>query len=238
MEQYLLNILSSFTTDPVLIFFLPRILVTLICGTIIGFEREIFSKSAGMKTLMLVSLGSTLFSGISIYLSLGHPNVDQSRVIAQIVSGIGFLGAGVILQNKKGVIGLTSAANIWFSGAVGTVVGMELYRLGIILTLISVTFLISYRLIEEYIPKIFEPWIPQAYQLSISLPMNNPNYETIKSLLRNNNAVLKYSSIKREAQVDIIEVNYITSPKNQGELIKKIMNLDVVSFKISEEHKE
>lgn len=102
-----------------------KILSAVCMGGIIGIDRERKLKSAGIKTMVLICLGSTLFTAIaymdkSFYPSRGG---DPYRIAAQIVSGIGFLGAGAIFQSKGNVIGLTTAALIWFTAAVGVTIG-------------------------------------------------------------------------------------------------------------------
>jgi putative Mg2+ transporter-C (MgtC) family protein len=95
-----------------------QVFVALLCGGIIGVERERKQKSVGFRTLALVSLGSTVFTMIGS--SIDH----RSPIAAQVVSGIGFLGAGVILRGPFGITGLTSAATIWAMAAVGMTVGI------------------------------------------------------------------------------------------------------------------
>lgn len=106
-----------------------RVLLGFLAGVLIGIDREKNGKVAGIRTQMLVCAGSALFSGLSIYLarSLGILDQDPTRVIAQIVSGIGFLGAGVILKNGSRLSGVTTAATIWVTAAVGTAIGCGFY---------------------------------------------------------------------------------------------------------------
>lgn len=113
-----------------------KIVVSLLCGFLIGSEREHSGKMVGIRTISLICLGSTLFCLMS-------PNVfnaDNSRVVAQIVSGIGFLGAGIIFKNGDIIHGLTTAATIWASAAIGALVGMGMFSEAIIGT-IAVLFI-------------------------------------------------------------------------------------------------
>lgn len=99
-----------------------RLLVAMILGALIGYERERAGKPAGVRTHGMVSLGAALFAVVSIH---GFGNVsDPSRVAAQIVTGIGFLGAGAILHDRGGVHGLTTAASLWVTAAIGLAVGV------------------------------------------------------------------------------------------------------------------
>ena len=106
-----------------------RMLLAAVLGAAIGFEREIHDHPAGMRTHLLVSLGSTIFTILSIYGfefpsgPTGTVATDTSRVAAQIVSGIGFLGAGAILKYGTSIRGLTTAASLWTTAAIGTSLG-------------------------------------------------------------------------------------------------------------------
>lgn len=106
--------------------------ISVIAGFVIGFERESRSKDAGVSTHILVIVGSLLFT----YLSSIVDPASKSRIAAQIVSGIGFLGAGLILKEGGSVKNLTTAASIWAAGAIGMAFGFHLYVAGIVATII------------------------------------------------------------------------------------------------------
>lgn len=99
--------------------FLLRLGTALLAGLCIGFERQWFRKSTGLKTNMLVATGAAIFVLISIKYASLDSHFDETRIIAQIVTGVGFLGAGVIFREGVNVHGLTSAATIWCSAAIG-----------------------------------------------------------------------------------------------------------------------
>ncbi len=120
---------------------LLRIIVAGACGAVIGIERKNRLKSAGMKTHLLVALASALMVVISKYgfmdiLNIDGLSVDASRVAASVVSGVGFLGAGLILVGKKEIIGVTTAAGIWATVGIGMALGAGMYFLGIASTVI------------------------------------------------------------------------------------------------------
>jgi len=117
-----------------------RIVLAVICGGVIGFEREWSHQSAGLRTHILVSLGSATIMLLSIYGFTGfvkeaHLNVDPARLAAQVISGIGFLGAGAIIRNGPTIRGLTTAASIWTVAAIGLSIGAGFYRLALGATL-------------------------------------------------------------------------------------------------------
>lgn len=116
--------------------FLLNLGVALFCGVLIGVERELKGKPAGISTQTLVVTGSMIFAFLSGALGSGDP----SRIAAQIVSGIGFLGAGIILKSeKKGKISnVTTAASIWYSAGVGMAIGFEMYVIAILAALYAV----------------------------------------------------------------------------------------------------
>ncbi len=112
-----------------------RLLAAALIGAVIGYERELRGKSAGVRTHFLVALGACLFMIISQY---GFPDAakfDAARVAAGVVGGLGFLGGGIIMKNKY-VSGLTTAAGIWITGAIGLSVGGGMYELGILCTVL------------------------------------------------------------------------------------------------------
>ncbi|MBQ8427255.1 MAG: MgtC/SapB family protein [Clostridia bacterium] len=108
-----------------------RLLLALVLGFAIGFERKMRFKEAGIRTHTIVCLGSCLYMLISIY---AFKEADSARVAAQIVSGIGFIGAGMIFYHKEVVHGLTTAAGIWATAAMGMAVGAGWYIVSIIAT--------------------------------------------------------------------------------------------------------
>ena len=128
-----------------------RILISFILGVTIGIERGINHKTVGFRTLSLVCIGSTAFTLISIY---GFKGVDTSRVASQIVTGIGFLGAGAILHQGYTTKGLTTAAALWVAAAVGMACACGMFILAFILTLMSLILLWVLKPIKTHLGKI------------------------------------------------------------------------------------
>lgn len=128
-----------------------KLVLGVFLGGVLGFEREVHYKPAGLRTHMLVALGSTLFTILSI--SAFGPTADPSRVASYIVIGIGFIGAGTIMQIKERVIGITTAASLWVAAAIGMSTGLGLYLLASVTTLIAI---ITLRLgeIKEEVTKV------------------------------------------------------------------------------------
>ena len=127
---------------------IQRLLLAAVVGGLIGAERELRRKSAGFRTNILIALGSAIFTICS--LTLGGPG-ESTRITAQIVTGIGFLGAGTILRNRDGVHGLTTAAIVWVNAAVGVAAGGGQYRLAIIAGVMTLAVLLVIGPIEAAI---------------------------------------------------------------------------------------
>lgn len=111
--------------------FTVRILVAALVGGLIGYERELRGKMAGIRTHVLVALGACLFMIISQYGFTGADKFDAARVAASVVGGLGFLGGGIIMKNRH-VSGLTTAAGIWVTGAIGMAAGAAMYELTVL----------------------------------------------------------------------------------------------------------
>ena len=116
-----------------------RIFIAGLLGGMIGFEREIRAKEAGVRTHFIVALGSALFMIISQFAFSGR--FDAARVAAQVVSGIGFIGAGVIIFQKNVVRGITTAAGLWVAAAIGLACGAAMYSVAIAATLMTILVL-------------------------------------------------------------------------------------------------
>lgn len=118
---------------------LLRLLLAAACGSIVGYERERVGKPAGVRTHAMVALGSALFTLVGLS-PLGGTQ-DVSRVAAQVVTGVGFLGAGAILHDRRGVHGLTTAASLWVAAALGVSTAAGMYIMSFVTTLIVVVLL-------------------------------------------------------------------------------------------------
>lgn len=133
-----------------------KLFLSLFLGSIIGVERRRKGQIAGMRTFSLICMGATLAMLVSIYIPqeyMGLKNGDPGRIAAQVISGIGFLGAGAIIQMKGSVKGLTTAAGIWMTAAIGLAVGAGMYLVSIIAVLF-VLFILAFA--ERYEQTLFK----------------------------------------------------------------------------------
>lgn len=129
---------------------LGRIILAAICGIAIGYERMNHFKAAGVKTHMIVGLSASLMMIVSKYGFSDSPSFDAARVAAQVVSGVGFLGAGIIFKKNQSVQGLTTAAGIWGTAGVGLALGSGLYYVGVFGTIIFILLRVVVQNIEKF----------------------------------------------------------------------------------------
>jgi len=111
-----------------------RLLLSMLFGAIVGFEREVSKKPAGLRTHVLVSMGACLFTISSFYLPPVFQSADSTRIAAGVVTGIGFIGAGSIIATKGHVRGVTTAASLWLVAAIGMAIGMGGYVIAAVST--------------------------------------------------------------------------------------------------------
>jgi len=123
-------------------------MIALALGLILGAEREFRGHPAGLRTIALISAGSCMFTGLGLIPQFGAP-VDPTRIAAQIVTGVGFLGAGSILRQGEEVKGLTTAASIWVAASIGMAVGFAYYGVAIFTTLVVVIVLVALKPMED-----------------------------------------------------------------------------------------
>ena len=135
-----------------------QLLLATVLGAIVGLEREIKRKEAGLQTYSLVALGSCIFTITSFelfnfFLNKTGVTFDPSSIIQAIAIGIGFIGAGVIFRQPSGIVGLTTAAGLWVVAAIGIAVGAQLYSLAVLATFLSLLLLSGFGVLEEKILK-------------------------------------------------------------------------------------
>lgn len=161
-------------------------LIVLACAALftgaIGYEREKHGYSAGLRTHMLVGVGSCLFTIVSKF---AFPDSDQARIAAQIVTGIGFIGAGTIIQNGINIKGLTTAATLWFVAAIGMCCGSGLVSVGLLGALFGLIVLVILKLLEDKNPK------KNSYRLAYLIPKGEMTLQKIVAAMDEMNVVIK-----------------------------------------------
>ncbi|MGD0572314.1 MAG: MgtC/SapB family protein [Sedimentisphaerales bacterium] len=120
------------------------------CGAIIGIERQFKHKPAGLRTNIMICLGAAVFTLISERMALGSQD-SVTRIASGIVTGVGFLGAGAVIQDRGGIHGLTTAATIWLVASIGMACGARLYYLAVITTFLALVVLVGLGRVDKYL---------------------------------------------------------------------------------------
>ena len=196
MEQLFSNINQSLATMDVTPFSASlKLFVSFLLGAIIGTERQTRRQSAGIRTFSLICMGSTAAMLLSIWIPQSYPhllNGDPGRIAAQVLTGIGFLGAGAIIQSRGSVHGLTTASTIWVVAIMGMAIGAGMYLPAIILTLMSLFVLIALDRVEKR-----KALTGQVKQLLIHFDTETPPVNQIMEIVQNHAIFIYDISVKR-----------------------------------------
>lgn len=216
-----------------------EIIIALLLGGLIGFDREKKMKSAGIRTNILICLGATLYTALSLINQKNFGGIaDPNRTAAQIVTGVGFLGAGAIIQGRGNVvIGLTTAATIWTCAAVGVTIGMGY---PFVATIFTLTVLVVLKLLSP-IYRMFElEKDNKHYQMEIL--SRGPVKRSIKEVIRDHSAILEelHTEITdKESDERIVNLILLSHPRKIQLLtkdIKRILRVEKLNFRITEFH--
>lgn len=194
---------------------LLRLLLVILVGGLIGAEREYRSKSAGFRTMILICLGSFLFTTFSIHIS----GSDTDRIASNIVTGIGFLGAGVIFKDENRINGLTTAACIWAVAALGMGIADGAYEIVLLATVIILMSLLLLTVLEKKIDRINQT---RTYKIvSVYKPDLLNTYENSLKECK-----LTYTRIKQAKKEDYISGTWLVHglEKNHTVFIEKILH--------------
>lgn len=235
MFEYIYNQLISPDVNEVNA--VAKLLLSLILGATIGLERRRKGQIAGLRTFALISMGATLAMLISIYIPqeyLGLKNGDPGRIAAQVVSGVGFLGAGAIIQMKGSVRGLTTAAGIWMTACIGLAVGAGMYLISIITTLLIIFILVNIERIEVRHNFLWESKIIRVKMRGIL-----DDIQPLRDILISNDVHISDEFMKFDYEENFTIVNFMvrsTIRVNVPQLFKKIKHLgDPISITITNE---
>lgn len=218
-------------TLPVVAF---RLFLGFLAGAIVGFERASHRQPAGLRTHVLIAVGSTLLMLLSIWMPerfMDAKNGDPGRIAAQVVSGIGFLGAGSILRLGNNIKGLTTAASIWLVAALGLAVGAGMYvpaALGLVLSLVALVFL------EPLEQRLFPT--ERTKHLTISYSGGGDFVDKTKALLSEHRIRIQSVDIQRNIRKGESEVRFLvglpvkTDITNLYKAIKNLGNVDDIEL--------
>ena len=208
--SHFLNAISSteVTTESAVF----KMLVSMSLGGAVGFERKRKGQIAGMRTFALIAMGATMAMLLSIYIPqeyLGLKNGDPGRIAAQVITGIGFLGAGAIIQMKGSVRGLTTAAGIWIVATIGMAVGVGLYFLATVSTAFILVILVFF---ERYERKVNLEWENKI--LRIVVDGTNPNIDAYRKVFDHRNMHLADHYLKVNYAQNESIINFVVLLKN------------------------
>ncbi len=212
-----------------------RLTLSLILGLSIGAERQIRRHDAGLRTFTLICLGSTCAVIISIWLPQTHPdmlNGDPGRIAAQVLAGVGFIGAGAIVKSKGGVQGLTSAACIWQTSIVGMAAGAGLYLGAVVMTVMTLFVLVTMERFERLLRIDAE-----NLMLTINMDTATPDVRHIEGVIERAGGKLKESSMSADVMTGQSTVTFrltLSSRISQAEIVnalakeKDVTNINIV----------
>jgi putative Mg2+ transporter-C (MgtC) family protein len=196
-----------------------KILFAVLCGGILGFEREYQNKSAGFRTIILITLGSTIFTIVSQKMS-----GSDDRIAANIITGIGFIGAGVIFKGSFDVKGLTTAAVIWTAAAIGMVVGIGEYFTGVLLAGFVLLILSLFGTIEDLIDIL-------NYRKKYSLIFINSDLENInkvESMIKDQNLKIHNKEVHKKDSRLHVSIEVSGKKRNVKQLTEKLLMVEEI----------
>jgi putative Mg2+ transporter-C (MgtC) family protein len=198
---------------------LIKIGIAVFCGAILGLERQYKNKTAGFRTIILICLGSAIFTMIAQRAGQG--------VNINIVTGIGFIGAGVIFKDNISVNGLTTAAVIWISAAIGMADGSGNYLLAIISTFLTIAVLILFHIFEDYLDKIH-------HEKLLRVVFNSSNFDdllVVEDIIRKHKLELQRRLVEKKDGCLQAAIFIIGNKKNIAKLDEKLLAMpEIKSF--------
>lgn len=225
--SYIIDQINSTEVTAIGAFF--KLLLSGILGAAIGVERKHKGQRAGMRTIALIAMGATLAMLVSIYIPqvyMGLKNGDPGRIAAQVVSGIGFLGAGAIIQSKGSVRGLTTAAVIWITAMVGLAVGSGMY---LISTITTVLILIILTILDKYEKQLRLNW--ESKFIRLKLGSINDNIEPYLALFEKHSVHVSDTYIRYDYTLPATTVNFMIRTKGNTNFIKLFEEIHALNGK-------
>ena len=202
-----------------------KLMVSTLLGALLGAEREYKGRNIGFRTIILITLGSTLFTILSSIMNSGN---DPARIAANIVTGVGFLGAGAIFREGATVKGMTTASLIWISAAIGMACCFGQYEFALLVTATVLTVLLGFAGVQKRIDRISQE---RVYHVSIS--RNLELKKEVEEIIRS--CKLKFMATKHSKLDDKFQIEYEIrgSEKGHTELIQKLSEAHfILSFEV------
>lgn len=195
-----------------------KLILSMLLGAVVGYERKRKGQTAGVRTFSLISMGATLAMLLSIYVPqeyMGLKNGDPGRIAAQVITGIGFLGAGAIIQMKGSVRGLTTAAGIWMVAIIGMAVGLGMYWLSVVASALILFILVQLERIEHRVSRGSESRIIRIRTATILNEISD-----YKKILHDHNIHLSNFYVDYDYENNETRLNLIVLVKETTDYIK------------------
>lgn len=205
-----------------------RVSLAMLCGGLVGLERELTDHPAGIRTHILVTVGACVFTAMSLY---GFPGFLQGdRVAAAVVTGIGFIGGGAILRSREGwVTGLTTAASLWSVAAVGMLFGTGFYAIGFVVTGIDLLVL---ELIDRLIDVVSPRLKSRSMTLNLAGSYTEGNFHEVMAILADSRChpqLIHFKRLDDGRRIDLAVLTRITAGTNLPELTGKLFGVTGIS---------
>lgn len=226
MYEHLNDILENTSITPATA--TVKLVVSFILGAIIGIERQFRRREAGMRTFTLICMGSAAAMLISIWIPQCYPdflNGDPGRIAAQVLTGIGFLGAGAIMQSHGSIHGLTTAACIWVVAVIGLAVGAGMYVPALIGTGLTLVILISLEKLEK---RMFLNGVNKI--LTISCTTASPDLKAMRNILESKNIYIVSVSFESLYEQDRSIITYKVNVKAQSSYMKLFSEIRTLGY--------
>lgn len=226
MLEHLNEIIDSTVITPYTAAF--KLLVSFALGAIVGIERQFRRREAGMRTFTLICMGSTAAMLISIWIPQIYPNFlngDPGRIAAQVLTGIGFLGAGAIMQSHGSIHGLTTAACIWVMAVIGLGVGAGMYIPAVIATLLTLFILVSLERLEK---RMFLNGVNKI--LTITCSTATPDLKAVRKILEDRNVYIVSVSFESFYEEEKSIITYKVNVKAQSSYMSLFSDIKTLGY--------
>lgn len=203
-----------------------KLLLAVALGGLVGLERETSQKPAGFRTNILICVGSAMMMILS-GLVLGAEGTDLTRIAAGVITGIGFIGAGTIIQARGSIVGLTTAATLWAMAGLGLVIGAGYYLVAVIFTAIIILTLVIFRYIEDYFLK------GSSFLYHLTAKYSKDLLVNIKKLALHDGFKFEQIILKKEGDLAIVTLSFQITEEKEQKFNAGLLNLaEVIEIKI------
>lgn len=199
-----------------------KLMVSMLLGAIIGAEREYKGRNIGFRTIILITLGSTFFTILSLVIG---GTSDPTRIASNIITGVGFLGAGAIFRDGISVKGVTTASLIWISAAIGMACGIAQYEFAIMVTILVMLILLGFTGVQRFIDQF-----NRELEYVITLPNENHHITELEQLIRHHKLRFERTSISKHENELTLHYEIKGAEAQHEAFISAIRNLQQVKY--------